>query len=105
MREPPYYAYFIDIDKTKIAKESYQLHIFITKKGEELSDDLSMRVKDWFNHKSYGGWTGIFGGRGNTCKTCKDSPIFSVKIDITSKMHELNLTSEEVELHLKIVAK
>jgi hypothetical protein len=64
-----------------------------------------MRVGDWFNHKNYGGWTGIFGGKGNSCKTCKDAPIFSAKIEITAKMNELNLTADETQLHLKIVAK
>jgi hypothetical protein len=104
MREPPYYAYFVDIDKRKIAKESYQLHIFVTKKGEELSGE-GEDPTSWFKHTNYAGWTGIFGGRGDVCHTCIDAPIINAKVDITSTMHTLDATSDEIELHLKIVAK
>ena len=102
MRAPPTFALFEDVDVVfnmlgeDGVMKSFELHVYLTKdphaKISEVSDDIV-----------YGGWVGAFGGKGESCKNCRETLPVNLFVDVSVALQKLNCSRHDAYLKVLCV--
>ena len=98
MREAPVYAFFPDIDVTKMP-HCASLFVYAVKKEDEAAWEMPTDPTDYSALKAHAGFTGIgsvfFLDMDGGCDNCDVSPSFNLFVDITKGLRELKIRTTE----------